>query len=374
MEQIVGIRADANEQIAMGHIMRCITIAKQMKNMRQKTIFFTADSYAHDLLEAAGMEYVCLNTAWNRMEEETDRLREELEKAGCKKLLVDSYQATAAYFDKIRDICKIIYMDDCFEDVYPVDMVINYNAYYVRFPYREAYEGKAKLLLGTAYVPLREEFQKVYLQKAGIESKIQASLLPVYGMRGGTFRFLKQRMDEKMEKVSIFLSSGGGDAYDVLSGILLIAAKEEAFRRAVFHVVVGKFNPNRERLEELAKRNASVKLHYNVNNMAELMGICDIAVSAAGTVLFELCAMQIPTVFFVCADNQIYDSEFFAQEERMLFAGDIRANREECLGRIKENLKILLQDMALRKRMKEALRQVTDGQGAARIAEEIWKL
>lgn len=374
MEQIVGIRADANEQIAMGHIMRCITIAKQMKNLRQKTIFFTADSYAHDLLEAAGMEYVCLNTAWNRMEEETDRLREELEKAGCKKLLVDSYQVTAAYFDKIRDICKIIYMDDCFEDVYPVDMVINYNAYYVRFPYREAYEGKAKLLLGTAYVPLREEFQKVYLQKAGIESKIQASLLPVYGMRGGTFRFLKQRMDEKMEKVSIFLSSGGGDAYDVLSGILLIAAKEEAFRRAVFHVVVGKFNPNRERLEELAKGNPAIKLHYNVSNMAELMEECDMAVSAAGTVLFELCAMQIPTVFFVCADNQIYDSEFFAQKERMLFAGDIRANREECLGRIKENLKILLQDMALRKRMKEALRQVTDGQGAARIAEEIWKL
>ena len=95
---------------------------------------------------------------------------------------------------------------------------------------------------------------------------------------------------------------------------------------------------------------------------------------AAGTVLFELCAMQIPTVFFVCADNQMYDSEFFAQEERMLFAGDIRENREECLGRIGGNLKRLLQDKSLRKRMKEALSQVTDGQGAARIAEEIWKL
>lgn len=101
---------------------------------------------------------------------------------------------------------------------------------------------------------------------------------------------------------------------------------------------------------------------------------CDLAVSAAGTVLFELCAMQIPAVFFVCADNQLYDSEFFADEERMLFAGDIRQDREECLKRINRNLKILLQDKALRKRMKEALCQVTDGQGALRIAEEIWKL
>ena len=84
--------------------------------------------------------------------------------------------------------------------------------------------------------------------------------------------------------------------------------------------------------------------------------------------------MQIPAVFFVCADNQLYDSEVFADEERMLFAGDIRQDREECLKRINRNLKILLQDKALRKRMKEALCQVTDGQGALRIAEEIWKL
>ena len=374
MEQIVGIRADANEKIAMGHIMRCITIAKQMKNLRQKTIFFTADSYAHDLLEAAGMEYICLNTAWDRMEEEVKRLREELEKAGCRKLLVDSYQVTGTYFDKLRDICKIIYIDDCFEEVYPVDMVINYNAYHVRFPYRKAYEGKAKLLLGTTYVPLREEFQKAYFQKAGIEPKFQVSPLFISGREEKAFRFLKQRIDEKKGKASIFLSSGGGDTYDALSGILVSTAKEEAFCRAVFHVVVGKFHPNREKLEGMAKDNPAIKLHYNVGNMAELMEECDVAVSAAGTVLFELCAMQIPTVFFVCADNQMYDSEFFAQEERMLFAGDIRENREECLGRIGGNLKRLLRDKSLRKRMKEALSQVTDGQGAARIAEEIWKL
>ena len=40
MEQVIGIRVDANGTVAMGHIMRCITIAKQMKYLRQKTIFF----------------------------------------------------------------------------------------------------------------------------------------------------------------------------------------------------------------------------------------------------------------------------------------------------------------------------------------------
>lgn len=374
MEQTIGIRVDANDTVAMGHIMRCITIAKQMKHLRQKTIFFTADSYAHDLLDAAGMEYVCLHTAWNRMEDETQRLREELEKTGCKKLLVDSYQVTGAYFDKLRDICKIIYIDDCFEDVYPADMIINYNAYHVRFPYKEAYEGKAKLLLGTAYVPLREEFQKAYLQRMGIEPKLEVRLHPFDFRTEKALHILKQRRDGQKGKANILLSSGGGDTYDALSGILQSVAGETALKQAIFHVVVGKFNRNREKLEALAEQNRAIRLHHNVSNMAELMEECDLAVSAAGTVLFELCAMQIPTVFFVCADNQIYDSEFFAQEERMLFAGDIRQDREECLEQINRNLKILLQDKPLRKRMQEALRQVTDGQGALRIAEEIWKL
>ena len=140
------------------------------------------------------------------METETDRLSEELGKAGCQKLLVDSYQATRAYFEKIRGIGKLIYMDDCFEDVYPVDMIINYNAYHVRFPYPESYQGEAKLLLGTEYVPLREEFGREYPKKE----------------RGK----------------AIFLSSGGGDVYDALGGILADIEKRGGFQEEVFHVIV----------------------------------------------------------------------------------------------------------------------------------------
>lgn len=58
----------------------------------------------------------------------------------------------------------------------------------------------------------------------------------------------------------------------------------------------------------------------------------------------------------------------------MLYAGDIRKSREDCLAAVCGNLKKLLADPALRERMKKALSLVTDGQGAARIAEEIVRL
>ena len=90
--------------------------------------------------------------------------------------------------------------------------------------------------------------------------------------------------------------------------------------------------------------------------------------------LFELSAMGIPSVFFVSADNQQYDREFFAVEERMLFAGDIRTQRQECLERICGGLKRILKDADLRQRMKTALQKVTDGRGAERIAEAVLEL
>lgn len=353
--EIIGIRADANDTVAMGHIMRCITIAKQLRQMGKKILFFTADEYPKELLEQADMDYVCLHTDWERMEEEVLILQEALAKVGCKKLLVDSYQATEKYFDSLKDSCKIIYIDDCFEGIYPVDMIINYNAYYVRFPYRETYaqsEKKTKLLLGTSYVPLREEFQKQDLT----------------GMHIGT------AVVKENETQHVLLSSGGGDVYNALSGILRGVEKDTYYKSVIFHVVVGRFNQNAEELKQLAAQNPNIYLHHNVKNMAELMAQCTVAVSAAGTVLFELSAMQIPTVFFVCADNQQYDSEFFAQEERMLFAGDIRMERELCLEKISNALKHLLEDEELQGRMKKALHAVTDGNGAARIAAEIANL
>ena len=108
--------------------------------------------------------------------------------------------------------------------------------------------------------------------------------------------------------------------------------------------------------------------------MSGLMRGCDAAASAAGTMLFELSAMQVPTVFFQTADNQRYDSEYFADGERMLYAGDIRQDREACLAAICEGLERILQDSDLRERMRTELALVTDGRGAKRIAEEIAKL
>ncbi len=345
-QPVVGIRVDANETVAMGHMMRCITIAEQIKKLGGQVLFITADEQAEDILFRAGMDHVCLHTQWNHMEEELPVLREILKLAGVKTLLVDSYQAVPAYFEELRPFVKLACIDDCFEYVFPVDGLINYNAYHIRFPYRETYGGETRLLLGTDYVPLREEFG------------------------------VKQIRDVQSKKkgFSVLLSSGGGDAHNAVLGVLQRAAQIEELNQVEFHAVVGAYHPQGDAIEAFAGTHENVRVYRPCLDMAGLMADCDAAVSAAGTMLFELCAMQVPTVFFQSADNQRYDREFFEAGERMLFAGDIAQDRDACIEKICEGLKRLVSDAMLRERMKENLGQVTDGKGAERIAEEIMGL
>ncbi len=347
-QPVIGIRADANDTIATGHMMRCITIAEQIKSRGCQVVFFTADEEAEEMLSRAGMEQVCLHTKWNRMEEELPALREALSSAGIKTLLVDSYQATPAYFEGLKDMVRLACIDDCFDAVYPVDALINYNAYHTKFPYEETYDGRTKLLLGTDYVPLREAF--------------------------GVTEAVEEEDRREKEGFDVLLASGGGDVQNAILGILQKASGMEEFKNVTFHAVVGVYHPQGDAIEEFAKIHDHVKVYRPCLDMAGLMGACDAAVSAAGMMLFELSAMGVPTVFFQSADNQRYDRVFFAEGERMLFAGDIRQDREACIETVCRGLKRLLADETLRERMREKLSGVTDGRGAERIAEGIIKL
>lgn len=344
---MIGIRADANEVVATGHIMRCITIAKELQKRGEKVVFLLADEYGVSMLMEQDMPYFVMHTDWENPKEEQEILCREIAERGITAMLFDSYRFDKEYFEllqrRLNRKIRMAYIDDLFEDVYPVDVIINYNAYHTQFPYREAY-GKAEtaeLCLGPSFVPLREEFGRCDLS-------------------------------DGMDK-SVLLSCGGGDVLQSLHGILERAVNDERFADVTFHVVVGRYHQKKERLEELAQAHDNVILHHNVSNMAELMEKSRIAVSAAGTMLYELCAMERPTVFFVTADNQRYDSDFFAENDRMLFAGDFRVEQEICIGRILDGMDKLLTNADLCNEMKEKLRNVTDGRGAGRIAEVLIK-
>ena len=393
---MIGIRADANETVATGHIMRCITIAQELIRLGEEVIFFTADDGADELLDNAAMKHVCLDSDWENPEGEIPVLAEQIQTRGIDRLLVDSYRMTYDYFKAMSRICKTIYIDDLAECTYPVDMLINYNGYHDLFPYESNYENThghdemqvTKLLLGPSYVPLREQFRcDATMEKSGdIDfararqtcNQVEASLSDTEVEQSAKAKQVEHEATtgdtEAPKKTKVLLSVGGGDIHKAMLAILQSAKMRPAWDSYEWHVVVGSFLSNKASLESFADSNANVHIHERVTDMAGLMRSCDMAISAAGTMLYELAATRVPTIFIVTADNQKYDSEYFEKNNTMIGAGDIRTNRLAVINRTLDCIDRLRTDAELYNKMKEALKQVTDGNGAVRIAEEIVRL
>ena len=112
--QIIYIRTDANADIASGHMMRCITIARQIEALGHKVCFLVSDRESLSFLSAQAPDLSVIqlqNAKYNDLESELEKLSELL-KTNPGTLLIDSYFVTEHYLSQLQTITKTAYMDD----------------------------------------------------------------------------------------------------------------------------------------------------------------------------------------------------------------------------------------------------------------------
>ena len=108
--------------------------------------------------------------------------------------------------------------------------------------------------------------------------------------------------------------------------------------------------------------------------MSVIMQECDIAISAAGSTLYELCAIGVPTIGFYFADNQRQNMEAFGKLTPIMNAGDFSIGEEEVFAFMEKGLKLLMESKELRVKISMAMRTLVDGNGAERLAEALMNL
>lgn len=339
---MLGIRTDANKIAATGHVMRCMTIADEVKKLGKDVIFFVADEDSASFVKERGFIYKILGSSWDKPVDEINKLAELIKEHDVDTVLFDSYSFDAEYFEKLKAVCdsRFVYMDDLCDQKMPVDTIINYNIYANDLGYNEKYDEDVNLLLGPVYAPLRPQFSEVYEKKYNIPS-------------------------------NVLVCAGGGDVIDILFDILTGIESEPALKKIDFHVVIGSMSDNEKDLMRLAFCSDNIFIHRNVTGMAKLMSECDLAVSAGGTMLTELCCMKIPTIEFAIADNQLKNASYYAEHGIMIGAGDIRESRQAVVGRIVRNTAELISDKKKLADMRAKMEGICDGSGAKRIAEAI---
>lgn len=370
---MVVIRADANSKIGMGHVMRCLSVADALLKRGEEVLFVTADDTPVPLLTKKGVPYRVLHTDYADMEAELPGLlcilqeltqRAELPEEVLSRMssqrkdiaiLVDSYYVTEKYLAALKKRITTIYMDDIYAFSYPVDMLINYNIYGEEMGYeKDAAFADTKLLLGANYVPLREEFSAGagYVQSRKELSLGAANVTPA-------------------EEGSILITTGGSDSFNLAGQLLMEAMKYDALKEKEYHVVSGSLNPHIGELQALAKKHENIHIHCNVTNMAELMAESEVALSAGGSTLYELCAVGVPVIAFSFAENQERLVQTFARRGITQYGGNYRTDGNKMVQNTIAGLQKLCGDEALKTEYRRKALQLVDGRGAERIAEAL---
>lgn len=352
---MIYIRADANPNIGMGHIMRCLSIADAISIFDNDITFVLADDGVHNLISDSGYKAVVLHTDYKSVEAELCSWPSTTPDI----IIVDSYYITADYLRSLKDRVgkkgKLVYIDDLASFPYPVDVLVDYNAYAKLSTYEELYRNTAvempKFILGPNYAPLRAMFRSV-------PRKVQI---------------------EKTE--NILISTGGSDELHLALALIQYLMNRGADEK-IYHFLLGAMNTDKERIRDIA--NGRVVLHENVSDMKSLISSCDLVVSAAGSTLYEICACGVPLITYSLADNQIPGAEAFSSLGLAVNIGDLRDPNSIIPGavmsgeldegsceRIFTAIEELSADYEKRCEVGARMQEMIDGFGADRIVREI---
>lgn len=339
------IRADGNAKIGAGHLMRCLTIAKAMQTMLtegEKILFLCADEQSGELAGEYGFDVKVLHTDYQDMESELRGIRDLLKERECERtILVDSYYVTDVYLSALKAFGRVILLDDMQKHKFPVDVVINYNAFADMDIYEKLYAGTdTKLLVGSQYVPVREQFLQREYQVADTVK-------------------------------NVLLTTGGGDKDNIAGRILQKISTTNLGETINYHLVTGRFNPHLQKLMQLESADSRVHIYYDVKDMATLMQSCDLAITAGGTTIYELSAIGVPFICFSYAENQERLTEYIGNRKIAGYAGAYHKDEEAALSRMSQLFKEFISQKELRCSCNETEKRLIDGLGAGRIAQVV---
>ena len=216
------IRADANEIIGMGHLMRCLSIAHAFDVQGETVLFITADHSGDDLIRQAGFKSICLETERVEMDDELSKINTIIQEYRPSLFLLDSYNITEEYCKTISRLVKTAYMDDLNISVWDVNYIINYNVFSLVMDYSLYEQTDTIVLLGPNYAPLRDEFKN----------------LPKHTIRN--------------EVTDILISVGGTDPEAVTEKMILGTCPK--WKNIQFHCIVGPLNPRLEQIKQLEEK------------------------------------------------------------------------------------------------------------------------
>jgi len=304
-------RVDASNTMGTGHVMRCRTLAAELKKHGAHIQFITRAHPGHlgDMLKRDGFAVTLLPptadienkedddyAAWlgDDWTSDAEQTKISIEATLVDWLIVDHYAIDARWEQILRPFCrKLMVIDDLADRPHDCDLLLDQNFYHdEKQRYKGLIPAHCLTLLGPTYVLLRPEFAEAKQQFKG---------------RDGTIK-----------RILVFF--GGSDPSNE-TGKVLAALQQLKRSQITVDVVVGSTNTNRIAIQKLCEELPSATYRCNVTNMAELILNADLGIGAGGSAMWERCYLGLPTITVVFAANQVRTTEDVADRGAIEYLG-----------------------------------------------------
>ncbi len=298
-------RADASLQIGNGHIMRCLALADALCKRGGDCTFVCRPHSGNliDLISKRGYQVLSLPslgefqsfepnyssyadllaTSWSNDAIETRQVLEETMGLGrLDWLIVDHYALDRQWETTFRSsVRRIMVIDDLLNRPHDCDVFLNQNLSLGSTNIYKFLNKNTVKLIGPKYALLRPEF---------------AALRP---------HSLRRRIENPAFK-HLMITMGGVDRDNITQDLLEILKLCSLPKDLRITVVMGPHAPWLRQIYEISTKMPNpTEVLVGIDNMAQLMLNCDLAIGAAGSTSWERACLGLPTIQIILADNQI---------------------------------------------------------------------
>ena len=293
------IRADSSSSIGIGHMMRCLTIAHELRKRGATISFICCDLPGHigQYATEKGFTVSLLPAAkwdWQEDANRTVRVLRQIGHVDC--VIVDHYDIDEQWETIVQNFAgKIVVIDDLANRHHLCNVLVDATMSDQPERYDHLVPRNCRLLLGTSYAMLRNEFRK---EKA------------------------KQRKRTGEIKRLLVFFGGSDPTMETLRALQVL--KKDKYTHLSIDIIVGRSNPKREEIVELCEAFPHMQCTIQVENMAERMRKADVSIGAGGSTTWERCYMGLPAIVIVTAENQLALTEVVSKAGAVCYIGASR--------------------------------------------------
>ena len=317
------IRVEGYREIGLGHIYRGLTLAKRISNHNVRFLISNKSDIGIKKLEQFNYDY--------------DVFDKDEEIIG----LIDDYKAdifvndildTSARYMKMLNTKNVKIVN--FEDLGPgskyADLVIN-DLYTKQNDFNNHYWG-------SKFYCIRDEFL----------------ITPPYKFNP--------------EVKNVLVSFGGTDPSDLTKKVIEVITNNK-FKNVKFTVILGIGYSKKLEIQETLEKQANIRLLQDIKFMSEFMSEADLAITSQGRTMYEMAAMEVPTILLAQNERELNHEFGYMQNGFINLGLGAKVDHQS----IEQTLFWLVNSPQIRKQMHFQMKKLDLRKGIERVLDLIFK-